>query len=333
MTDGRDRTVLAIHPGALGDVILFGQFLTALGGHVRLVAGGEKARLLAGMGVVAEALDFESLPMEEVFSDSPAGRCRLGRALGRCDLLVSCLAEGDAKAQRRLRELTGAPEALFLPVRPPAGHAGHLVDLWAVMAGIRRVPPPLWSVPQAWRRRAEEVLASAGAEAPAGAGLVLIHPGSGSRRKCWPLELFGRLAGRCCPRSSRGPAAVFVVGPVEREWWGGEVIESLRRSAGVVECPPLDVLAGLVHMATAYVGNDSGPTHLAAAVGTPTVALFGPSRPEHFAPRGPKVTVIAADRMEDIRLSSVEQALTLSCRQADRRAGGPRPLDTPEPGR
>ena len=320
VSDGQDRTILALHPGALGDVVLFGQFLSALGGRVRLVAGGEKARLLAGLGVVDEALGFESLPMEEVFCEVPPRRRRLGRALGRCDLLVSCFAEGDPAAQRRLCELTGAADALFLPVRPTASHAGHLVDLWAGRAGLEGVPAPLWSVPADWRRRAREVLVtSVGAEVPAGAGFVLIHPGSGSRRKCWPLERFVRLAETCRSGLAGAGRAVFVLGPAECEWWGPAGMESLRRSAGVVKCPPLEVLAALADLAVAYVGNDSGPTHLAAAVGTPTVALFGATRPEHFAPRGRAVTVLSAGGMEELALPAVVEALERVCRGPRRR--------------
>ena len=103
MTEPR-MSILAIHPGALGDVILFGHLLAALipserpgpgnpqssassaAGRsipsVTLVAGGEKARLLATAGVVDAAMDFDSLPMHELFSDVPLQRCRLPSMVG-----------------------------------------------------------------------------------------------------------------------------------------------------------------------------------------------------------------------------------------------------------
>ncbi|MCK5597114.1 MAG: glycosyltransferase family 9 protein, partial [Candidatus Eisenbacteria sp.] len=51
-------------------------------------------------------------------------------------------------------------------------------------------------------------------------------------------------------------------------------------------------LAGVASLASAFVGNDSGPLHIAASQGTPVVALFGPSTPERYAPRGSVLRVL-----------------------------------------
>ena len=83
MANSREHDILAIHSGALGDVVLFGQLLGRLGGRVTLLAGGEKSRLLAGMGVVNRALDFAALPMHEAFSDAPPQRGGWGATLVR----------------------------------------------------------------------------------------------------------------------------------------------------------------------------------------------------------------------------------------------------------
>jgi len=301
----RQSTILGIHSGALGDVVLFGQFLRALrgraGGPVQLVAGGDKARLLVGLGAADEAMDFDALPMAEVFSGAPPEDCLLPGRLGRCDLLVSCFAAGDAAAQKRLTALASAGRSLFLPIRPPAGHPGHLLDLWGALAETGPVPPPGWLVPDRWRRRARLVLSEAGGDADT--PYLLIHPGSGSRTKCWPLERFVEAA----KRLSRAP--VFVLGPTELDWWGQQIIESLRKEFPTLLCPPLEVLAALAAGARAYLGNDSGPTQLAAAVGTPTVALFGPTRPDQFAPRGRRAAVVADSDMQRISVEAVTAAM------------------------
>jgi len=57
---------------------------------------------------------------------------------------------------------------------------------------------------------------------------------------------------------------------------------------------PLPLLAAILSRCRLYVGNDSGVTHLAAAVGVPTVAIFGPTDPDVWAPRGPGVRVVRA---------------------------------------
>jgi ADP-heptose:LPS heptosyltransferase len=64
-------------------------------------------------------------------------------------------------------------------------------------------------------------------------------------------------------------------------------------------------LACWLATARVYIGNDSGITHLAAAVGTPVVALFGPTDPRIWAPRGPQVHVIARPALADIAVEEV----------------------------
>ena len=342
--------VLAIHPGALGDVVLLGQFLAALRqrhGAVTLVAGGAQARLLAGLGVVDRAIDIESLALHEAFSDQPASACRLPRQIGPCRLLVSCLATGDGRAQRRLAELTRASESLFLPIRPGQDWPRHLVDLWAEQAHLGReprqprtghelreprtsherreqhepkvgreqheletasgyepsVPVPHWPVPQAWRRDARVELDRLGVTGRP----MVIHPGAGSPAKCWPLERFVELARRLAPSP---PGVVFVVGPAEVDWWGGDRIgRELGSHFPLLIAPPLERLAGLLAEAAVFVGNDSGPSHLAAAVGPPTIALFGPTSPTHFAPRGASVRVVSAPKLSEITVRDAAQWL------------------------
>jgi ADP-heptose:LPS heptosyltransferase len=104
---------------------------------------------------------------------------------------------------------------------------------------------------------------------------AVIHPFSGSARKNWPLEKFRALAEK-----------LQRVMPVQ--WCAGEDDPPL---AGAVRIDDLYELACWLAKARLYIGNDSGITHLAAAVGTPVLALFGPTDPEVWAPRGPRVRV------------------------------------------
>jgi ADP-heptose:LPS heptosyltransferase len=64
-------------------------------------------------------------------------------------------------------------------------------------------------------------------------------------------------------------------------------------------------LACWLATARVYIGNDSGITHLTAAVGTPVVALFGPTDPRVWAPRGPAVQVIARPALAEIQVDEV----------------------------
>ncbi len=64
----------------------------------------------------------------------------------------------------------------------------------------------------------------------------------------------------------------------------------------------LHALATVLSRASLYVGNDSGVTHLAAALGVPTIALFGPTDPRSWAPVGPRVAIVTASQGELHRL-------------------------------
>jgi heptosyltransferase I len=123
-----------------------------------------------------------------------------------------------------------------------------------------------------------------GADLPAG-GFVLASPFAGSRDKQWPLEHYAALAHRL--RSELGIPLVLDGPP------GADL-------TGVPGATPFSsTLAGLIaatRRATAVVGVDSGPMHLAAALGKPGVAIFGPTDPARNGPYGGSLTVLRSDR-------------------------------------
>ncbi len=102
---------------------------------------------------------------------------------------------------------------------------------------------------------------------------AVIHPFSGSPRKNWPLDRFRALAARL-----RMPV----------RWCAGDDDPPLPEA---VRLPDLGDLARFLAAARLYIGNDSGVTHLAAAVGTPTLAIFTATDPRIWAPRGEHVRV------------------------------------------
>jgi heptosyltransferase-2 len=125
--------------------------------------------------------------------------------------------------------------------------------------------------------------------------MIAIHPGSGSPRKNWPLERWVELAGRL-----RGQAPLLIV--------GGEAdtpaVATLATFGEVALKLPLPELARRLAACRLFLGHDSGVSHLAAAVGTPCVLLFGPTEPAMWAPpgeqvqtirRGPELSAISVD--------------------------------------
>jgi lipopolysaccharide heptosyltransferase I len=109
----------------------------------------------------------------------------------------------------------------------------------------------------------------------------VVTPGGGWRSKCWPAERYGAL----CEQIMRkfGVRAIVNAGPAEEEL-GRAVINSGGAAKPVVLSPSLHELAALLGRAKVVVGADTGPLHLAAALGAPVVALFGPTDPVRNGP-------------------------------------------------
>jgi ADP-heptose:LPS heptosyltransferase len=128
--------------------------------------------------------------------------------------------------------------------------------------------------------------------------IIAVHPGSGSRRKNWPRDQFMALARAL---EKRGETIVWVLGPSEHEF-------ALPLAAREWRDGDLPTLAARLARCRCYIGNDSGVTHLAAAVGCPTIALFGVSDAEIWAPQGIQVRILKA-ATGDITSITIEKVL------------------------
>ena len=160
-------------------------------------------------------------------------------------------------------------------------------------AGVRAVPT--FVVPDAARVSAgallREILREAGLD-PA-APLLAVHPGSGaySAARRWFPERFAAVADELAGRHGLG---VVVVGTADERALAAEVIGYMRRpAANLAGRTSLDELGGVLRRCALLVGNDSGVAHLASAVGTPVVAVFGPFNHHTWRPLGRSVVVRA----------------------------------------
>jgi ADP-heptose:LPS heptosyltransferase len=121
--------------------------------------------------------------------------------------------------------------------------------------------------------------------------VMAIHPGSGSPKKCWPKEKFVALM-RWAKRYL-GATILLISGPADKNIF--ETIWPLIKGCSplVAENLPLTHLAAILERCSVYVGNDSGITHLAASVGTPTLALFGPTDFRIWGPQNENVKCLS----------------------------------------
>jgi ADP-heptose:LPS heptosyltransferase len=133
----------------------------------------------------------------------------------------------------------------------------------AAPAGVR----PTLAVTEADLVAADEALAGRGGSAP----LVVLHPGASDARRRWPAAAFARV-GETLAR--RGADVVVTGGPGDREL-AAEVVGALPAPAGNLACRlTVGGLVGVLSQAAVVVANDTGPLHLARAVGTPTVGIY-----------------------------------------------------------
>jgi ADP-heptose:LPS heptosyltransferase len=140
----------------------------------------------------------------------------------------------------------------------------------------------------------------------AGSRFAIVNPGAGWPSKQWPPERYGELAARLLSAHGLRTVATWA-GEAERVL--AETIVAASGGAALLAPPTsLTELAALCRRAALFVGSDTGPMHLAVAVGTPTISLHGPSRAEWCGAYGP----------QNIRLQArYEDGTSLERRQAD----------------
>ena len=292
--------------GALGDVLLLRRTVAALhrGGYeVTLLAPASAAAALVGPGPseVRHLVDWERADVAALVSGHGELPASLRRDAGDHDVTLAFTR--DEALVAGLRSL--APRVLVRDPRPPEGMsaarwlAGAVADL-----GLDPETPPAPCAPTP-----EESAAARLWHERLPPRFLAIHPGSGSARKNWPAERFLELARRL------RPAEPFLValGPADEA-----AARAFRGRDGCVlaESLGLRVLGAVLAGAGVFVGNDAGVTHLAAAWGAPTVALFGPTDARVWAPDGTRVRALQSPT-PDMDGLGVDAVLEAALRSAE----------------
>jgi heptosyltransferase I len=117
--------------------------------------------------------------------------------------------------------------------------------------------------------------------------IAILNPAAGWAAKQWPADRFGEVAKKI---SARGFRALVNIGPGEEEV-GAAVVNASGAKAETISCTIPQLLA-LTRHAALFVGGDTGPMHLAAMLGVPTVAIFGPTDPARNGPYYERTTVV-----------------------------------------
>ena len=202
-------------------------------------------------------------------------------------------------APRRVGFLSAGGGALLTDALAPdpAAHVAQnamavvRVALGAADAGTLEAPTGRLHIPDEARRRARELLS----RARGGSRLIGIQPGAGRSIKEWDPVRFADVGARL---AAMPHASVILVGSESDRAALDAVRTAWPREVPVTQLPvetDLVVLAAVLEQLSLFVTGDTGPMHLAAAVGTPVLAIFGPSLPTRFAPRAARARMVRID--------------------------------------
>jgi ADP-heptose:LPS heptosyltransferase len=285
--------ILIIHSGGIGDLLLslpaMRMFRRAFPRSTLALLGRPERLSLIAFDLQAQSVhSIDRAEMAYFYAEGGALPVELSDFFSAFDVVLvfgrssgSLLAENLKKA--------GAGRVILLLSFPPEVAKVHVTDYLADSLRVSGFEEegsfhPL-QLPDDPSDFAGSFLGNLGGEA--GDPVLAIHPGSGSPAKNWSPENFAMVADRAGER-----AGVFLIsGPAQDGV--GEVRRAMKNARPLVaENLSLLQLAALLKRSTAYLGNDSGITHLAAALGLPTVAIFGPTDPARWGPRGPEVRIL-----------------------------------------
>ncbi len=295
------------HDGSLGDVLLSLPCLRKLregAGTLHLAGRPDIGRLLRESGTVEEASDSGSARYAGLYAGQ-ADR-DLAAFLAGFDRAVVFTVDAGGPANSAIGKII-ADRSVVITMPPPASRvsaARFRLGQLAPDADLDR--EPLLNIPTAYRELSSAMLTRWGwkGDGP----LVMVHPGSGGRNKRWPLDRFFSLVGTFV--AEQGAFVVISTGPAEDDRFLDQVENFSRGQERAIHIGDTDLpaLAALLGHCDVYVGNDSGVSHLAAAVGAPTVALFGPTDPVVWGPVGRRVKVVSAASLEAISVEEVREA-------------------------
>ncbi len=294
------RNVLIFQLGGLGDFVLTWPFALAMGriypqSRVIYVTHGQKG-LLAERVLRLESRDIES-GWHGLFTDTPQLPAATRSLLESSHTIYSFLPV-TAQWQQNIERITPGAKQVIIDPKPSESFTGHVTEWMLQSLADFKVE----------RAATEQILRSiqdrgTGFRTPSGTEVV-IHPGSGAADKCWPIARWIELAGAL---KTAGRSVRFVVGEVERERWSKAQIKSLTALGNVQSCNTCIELLSELSTAGVFVGNDSGPGHLAGILGVPTVTLFGPTNPTRWHALGPRVRTLPS--FESLTVDSVRQAI------------------------
>jgi heptosyltransferase III len=302
----KNPRILVVRGGAIGDFIMTLPAIGALrerwpDAHIEILGYPHVIELANGRHYADATRSIDAKPMAGFFVPNGILEPLLMDYFGSFNLVISYLFDPDSIFANNVRRC-GVKQLVEASPRPKELHAAeHYCRPLESLAIYVDVPSPRLYLSEADRAAASGFLAKAGREP-----IVAVHPGSGSEKKNWSVEKFAAVTRWVVDEL----AAQIIVVQGEADERAVEKMTGLleNRKFKVVRGLKLVELAAVLERCAMFLGNDSGVTHLAAAVGTPTVAMFGAASPPIWEPR-PWRSGVRVVRFSEHDVVEVHQAI------------------------
>jgi ADP-heptose:LPS heptosyltransferase len=286
----------------LGDLVLTIPWLRALRDEfstkeVHILCRGEQGELLEGLGIVEKAFPDEGSRWHLLYGEGWRSHLSHLRPDPRSyDGVFSFSSSPEDPIAASLREILGN-RAWILPGRPPADYQQHASSFPFSFMGMK------WTMERIKELAKLEISIPPLSRESKGEGeLLTLHPGSGSSRKNYPPRKFARVMEDLSKEVYCGLWRILE-GPADGEAVS-RILHFARVPFQVMKPSSLLELVGILSRSLAFLGNDSGVTHLASCLGKRTIAIFGPSNHMVWHPLGPRTKVLLApERCEPCHLS------------------------------
>ncbi|MGD9287491.1 MAG: glycosyltransferase family 9 protein [Desulfobacterales bacterium] len=273
------KKLLIIHQGALGDFVLIFPAVIRLHRYfdeIDALCQSGLGKLAESLGIVSSWHPLESAPVATLFSDTIDPKIKAVLTSYKTIIVFTI----SKRLEQNIRHLASV-SVCCIPPKPPVRVRQHLTEFVIEKledCGLITKMDSGGDKIFLHNRRIKAICTDQ----------ILIHPGAGSTLKRWPISDFLEVAAKL---EVDGMKPEFVLGPAEED-----LSEILANSDRIVHrFSDLLALAELLKSAAGYIGNDSGVSHLAAFIGLPTTAIFGPTDPERWAPLGRCVSIVGSE--------------------------------------
>jgi heptosyltransferase-2 len=295
--------ILVVRGGAIGDFILTLPALAALRkqfrrAHLEVLGYPQIASLAKLAGYADEVRSIEARPLAGFFARKGELDKALGEHFGTFNIVVSYLYDPDEIFRENVARCSKA-QFIAGPYRPDETQRIHATDVFLKplerLAIFRADPVPCIRISTEGEERAS--------------GMLALHPGSGSENKNWPKEHWEELLAEIATKTRW---RILLIGGEadEARLQGLSSIVPIERLQIAVH-RPLTELATRLARCDAFVGHDSGITHLAAAVGLPGLALWGETNPDIWRPRSDSFELLRGERgLPSLKSSAVFAAIS-----------------------